>query len=233
MTRKTEISNHLANAMTLTRRGFVKMGGALFVSFALPAGFSAAPTDSPTSLDPTLLASWLEIRTDNTIRDAHRPNRNRYGNERVLRAGDCRGIERAAGSDHAHSGRHRQDAGWRLLRWFSVWNDQRSQSRRLHLPGAAGLGLDRTSCSDLQPCCRRRDRFGGGKSISYGQLVQGQHLDLKIPVSGQPTKVDPGRVHRRRGVGRFLGDRRSADETGEPVQGDRDVLSGARDSRTK
>ncbi len=26
---------------TLTRRGFVQMGGALFVSLALPAGFSA------------------------------------------------------------------------------------------------------------------------------------------------------------------------------------------------
>src|SRR6202158_3609021 len=32
---------------------------------------------------------------------------------------------------------------------------------------------------------------GGGKSISYGQLVQGQHLDLKIPVSGMAARVDP------------------------------------------
>ncbi len=32
---------------------------------------------------------------------------------------------------------------------------------------------------------------GGGKSISYGQLVQGQHLDLKIPVSGKPLGIDP------------------------------------------
>src|SRR6266478_1746945 len=30
---------------------------------------------------------------------------------------------------------------------------------------------------------------GGGKSISYGQLVQGQHLDLKIPVSGTLAKA--------------------------------------------
>jgi len=57
---------------TLTRRGFVKTGGALFVSLALPAGFSACTRASQTSpqanqLDPTLLASWLEIRSDNTI----------------------------------------------------------------------------------------------------------------------------------------------------------------------
>ena len=32
---------------------------------------------------------------------------------------------------------------------------------------------------------------GGGKSISYGQLVQGQQLDLKIPVTGMRAKVDP------------------------------------------
>jgi nicotinate dehydrogenase subunit B len=32
---------------------------------------------------------------------------------------------------------------------------------------------------------------GGGKSVSYGQLVQGQHLDLKVPVSGESARVDP------------------------------------------
>jgi nicotinate dehydrogenase subunit B len=32
---------------------------------------------------------------------------------------------------------------------------------------------------------------GGGKSISYAQLVQGQHLDLKIPVTGKLAKADP------------------------------------------
>ena len=32
---------------------------------------------------------------------------------------------------------------------------------------------------------------GGGKSISYGELVRGQQLDLKIPVTGMRAKVDP------------------------------------------
>ena len=32
---------------------------------------------------------------------------------------------------------------------------------------------------------------GGGKSIAYGQLVQGQQLDLKIPVTGTPIKFAP------------------------------------------
>src|ERR1700676_5028744 len=53
--------------MTLTRRGFVKTGGALFVSMGIPAGLLAQTAESKTSLDPALLASWLEIRHDNTI----------------------------------------------------------------------------------------------------------------------------------------------------------------------
>jgi CO/xanthine dehydrogenase Mo-binding subunit len=31
---------------------------------------------------------------------------------------------------------------------------------------------------------------GGGRSVAYGQLVHGQHLDLQIPVTGQPAKPD-------------------------------------------
>ncbi len=54
---------------TISRRGFVKTGGALFVSLALPLRFAtrAEATENPTSIDPTSPASWLEIRSDNTI----------------------------------------------------------------------------------------------------------------------------------------------------------------------
>ena len=34
---------------------------------------------------------------------------------------------------------------------------------------------------------------GGGKSIRYGQLLEGQHLDLKIPVTGEFAKAAPGK----------------------------------------
>jgi nicotinate dehydrogenase subunit B len=54
---------------TISRRGFVKTGGALFVSLALPLQFAtrAEAAENPTSIDPTLPESWLEIRSDNTI----------------------------------------------------------------------------------------------------------------------------------------------------------------------
>jgi nicotinate dehydrogenase subunit B len=72
MTLKSERPSDSTTATTLTRRGFVKTGGALFVSLGIPAGLSAQAAESQDSLhtnqlDPTLLASWLEIRNDDTI----------------------------------------------------------------------------------------------------------------------------------------------------------------------
>ena len=43
-------------ATTITRRGFVKIGGALFVSALLPSGFRALGAEGGALLDPTL---WL------------------------------------------------------------------------------------------------------------------------------------------------------------------------------
>ena len=47
------------------------------------------------------------------------------------------------------------------------------------------LGVPRSSLSE------RRDGIvsGGGKSISYGELVKGQQLKLTIPVSGDLTSI--------------------------------------------
>jgi hypothetical protein len=56
MTAKTENSSDSRITMTLTRRGFVKMGGALFVSLSIPGGLSLHAAESPTSLDPSVLA---------------------------------------------------------------------------------------------------------------------------------------------------------------------------------
>src|SRR6267142_3076894 len=69
MTRKTQSAGDSPITATITRRGFVKIGGTLFVSLAFPAGLSIRAAESQNSLDPTLLTSWLEIQSDNTILD--------------------------------------------------------------------------------------------------------------------------------------------------------------------
>src|SRR6201996_5962052 len=50
---------------TLTRRGFVKAGGALMVSLAMPSVSSATTAETKPAAIP--FSSWLEIRHDNTI----------------------------------------------------------------------------------------------------------------------------------------------------------------------
>ena len=57
---------------TLSRRQFVKAGGALVVSFkligpSLLKADAAKPVVMKNSLDPTLGSSWVEIHPDNTV----------------------------------------------------------------------------------------------------------------------------------------------------------------------
>ena len=57
---------------TLSRRQFVKTGGALFVGISLVGpkflkGDTAKTSTFKNTLDPTLLSSWIEIHPDNTI----------------------------------------------------------------------------------------------------------------------------------------------------------------------
>src|SRR5208337_2595763 len=57
---------------TLSRRQFVKAGGALVVGFSLVGpeilkGDAAKPAMLKNSIDPTLLSSWIEIHPDNTV----------------------------------------------------------------------------------------------------------------------------------------------------------------------
>ena len=68
------ISEKPANAFgpTLSRRQFVKAGGALVVGFSLAGpeflkGDSVKTATLKNSLDPTLANSWIEIHPDNTI----------------------------------------------------------------------------------------------------------------------------------------------------------------------
>jgi nicotinate dehydrogenase subunit B len=190
MNPKTPTSNDPANAITLTRRGFVKMGGALFVSFALPAGFSAAPAESQTSLDPTLLASWLEIRADNAI--VMRTGRTETGTgmsgyyaqaiAEELRVRPEAIALILGDTDKTPDGGY--SAGF-LSGMINVRKVAAYAYQSLLALAATQLGVPTSSLAVVDGIVS-----GGGKTISYGQLVQGQHLDLKIPVSGEPTKVN-------------------------------------------
>ena len=199
MTLKTETSSDspiTPFSTTLTRRGFVKMGGALFVSFALPAGFRAQTVEGHASLqanqlDPTLLASWLEIRSDNTIlmrtgRTETGTGMSGYYTQAIAEELSVRPetISLIMGdTDKTPDGGY--SAGF-LYGMNNVRKVAAYTYQALLKLAAAQLDVPVGDLTVVDGVVS-----GGGKSIRYGQLVEGQHLDLKIPVSGEASRVDP------------------------------------------
>src|SRR3984885_8403418 len=176
---------------TISRRGFVKMGGALFVSIALPVHLKAAQQQN--SLDPSLLASWLEIRSDNTVivrtgRTETGTGMSGYYAQTVAEELNIlpETISLIMGdTDKTPDGGY--SAGF-----LSGMNNVRKVAAYTHQAllslAATQLGVPVENLSVVDGVIS-----GGGKSISYGQLVEGQHLDLKIPVTGEFAKATPGK----------------------------------------
>src|SRR5258707_1119839 len=191
MTHKTESVSDSPITATITRRGFVKIGGTLFVSLVFPVGFPASAAESQTSLDPTLLTSWLEIRSDNTIlvrtgRTETGTGMSAYYAQAIAEELNVRPetISLLMGdTDKTPDGGYSAGflTGMSNVRKVAAYTYQALLSMaaiQLAVP-ASGLTVVNGIVS------------ANGKSISYGQLVQGQQLDLKIPVTGKPAKADP------------------------------------------
>ena len=175
---------------TLTRRGFVHIGGALFVSLAMPAGRPLNAAETRNSLDPTLLPSWLEIHSDNTI---------------LMRTGRT---ETGTGMSAFYAQMAAEELSVRPEVITLILGDTDKTPDGGYsagfLEGAANvrkvaaytyqalLGLAATKLGVPVSGLTVVDGVvsGGGTSVGYGQLVQGQQLDLKIPISGKPVAID-------------------------------------------
>jgi nicotinate dehydrogenase subunit B len=175
---------------SLTRRGFVKMGGALMVSFAFPGLTAIAAEVEPASAN-SLLTSWLEIRHDNTI--LVRTGRTEIGTGMSAFYAQVIAEELSVepesvtllmgDTDKTPDGGY--SAGFRSgaanLRKVGAYTYQ----------ALLGLAADKLRVPVSSLTVTNGVVSGGGKSIRYGELVRDQQLDLKIPVSGAPAKVDP------------------------------------------
>jgi CO/xanthine dehydrogenase Mo-binding subunit len=179
-------------APTISRRGFVKTGGALFVSLAIPLRFSGlAAAENPASIDPTSPASWLEIRSDNAI--VARTGRTETGvgmtgyypqtiaEELNVRPETITLI--MGDTDRTPDGGFSAGflTGMSNVRKVAAYTYQALQGL-----AAVRLGVPVSSLSVSDGIVS-----GGGKKISYGELVQGQHLELKIPVKGALAQPNP------------------------------------------
>jgi nicotinate dehydrogenase subunit B len=190
--------------MTLTRRGFVKAGGALFVTLAIPAGYFAytrnakasdgKPPEPPPT--PTPMASWIEIRSDNTI--LVRTGKAEIGTGMSayyaqMVAEELRVKPEAITLIMANTD-ETPDGGFSAGLLNGATNVRKVAAytyQALLGLAATKLGTSASSLHVENGIVSAGGTGSNGKSISYGDLVQGQHLDLHIPVTGVATKVDP------------------------------------------
>ncbi|HTS36436.1 MAG TPA: molybdopterin cofactor-binding domain-containing protein [Candidatus Solibacter sp.] len=182
---------------TLSRRQFVKVGGALFVSFGVvgPKILKAdaqKPALLKNSLDPTLGSSWIEIHADNTI--LIRTGKSDFGQGSTFTAYRQIVAEElsvpfeaittviAGGTDCTPDGSGAFDFlghGTPNIRKAAAYTHQ----ALLDL-ASEKLGVPKEKLSVKDGVVS-----GGGKSISYGDLVKNQQLKLTIPVSGDLTSI--------------------------------------------
>jgi CO/xanthine dehydrogenase Mo-binding subunit len=180
----------------LTRRQLLKTGGALIVGVSLGAKSAlehvAEAAASKNSLDATLASSWFEIRADNTI--LMRTGKNDFGQTTAHTAYKQIVAEELnvpfeaitavvmGDTDRTPDGGFSAgflDYGGQNLRKAAAYTYQ----ALLDL-GARKLGVDKK-----QLTVKSGVVSGGGKSISYGDLVKGQDLKLAIPVTGELTTM--------------------------------------------
>jgi CO/xanthine dehydrogenase Mo-binding subunit len=184
-------SRDSCGVISLTRRSFVKSGGALFVSLYLPGHSAAAGAGIPTSLDPHRLPSWLEIRADNSVhvrtgRTETGTGMSGYYAQVIAEELSIRPqtVSLLMGdTDKTPDGGYSAGflTGMNNLRKVAAYTYQ------------ALLGLAATQLQVPVSALTIVDGVvsGGGKSVTYGQLVRGQHLNLAIPVTGRTATADP------------------------------------------
>ncbi len=182
---------------TLSRRQFVKTGGALVVGVSLVGSElltakAAKAAKFQNSLDPSLPNSWIEIHPDSTI--LIRTGKSDFGQGTTFTAYRQIVAEElsvpfeaittvvAGDTDRTPDGSGAFDflgRGTPNIRKVAAYTHQAL------LDLASGhLGVPKE-----QLFVKEGIVSGGGKSISYGDLVKDQQLKLTIPVSGDLTSI--------------------------------------------
>jgi nicotinate dehydrogenase subunit B len=182
---------------TLTRRQFVKTSGVLAVGISV-AGTSPLWGDTPkgtlakNSLDPSIASSWLEIHPDNTV--TIRTGKNDFGqgsvytSYRQIVAEELSMPFEAICTVVTGSTDQTPDGGGS----FGFLNDGTPNLRKVAAyTYQALLDLAATKLGVPKDKLTVKDGVisGGGKSISYGNLIKGQQLNLTIPVKGDLTSI--------------------------------------------
>jgi nicotinate dehydrogenase subunit B len=177
---------------TLSRRSFVKVGGALIVSASLPSATQAAAgAEQGHTLDATKVASWLELNADGTI--IARSGKTETGTASTAFYAqviaeeldvDPTTVTMVVGhTDDTPDGGYSAGflGGANNMRKVAAYTRQ----------ALLGIAAERLGAPAANLTVANGVVSGGGKSVSYANLIKGQQLSLVIPVSGQMARIDP------------------------------------------
>src|SRR5579863_10073436 len=180
----------------LSRRGFVKAGGALFVGFGMVGvdGLknSAKAAATRNSLDATLPESWIEIHPDSTV--LIRTGKSDFGQSTTFTAYRQIVAEELNAPFDAITtvvmgDTDRTPDGSGAFDFLGSGTPNIRKAAAYTYQALLDLASQRLGIPKGQLSVKDGVVSGGGKSMSYGDLVKGQQLKLTIPVKGDLTSI--------------------------------------------
>jgi len=182
---------------TLSRRQFVKTGGALVVGVSLVGAellksTSAKAAAFMNSLDPTLPTSWIEIHPDNTV--LIRTGKSDFGQGTTFTAyrqivADELSVPFEAITTVVAGDTDRTPDGSGAFDFLGRGTPNIRKAAAYTYQAVLDLASERLGVPKDKLSAKDGVVSGDGKSISYGDLVKDQQLKLTIPVSGDLTSI--------------------------------------------
>ena len=183
----------------LSRREFVMTGGALFVGVGLlgsnvleSVAEAAETTTKSHSLDAALSSSWFEIHADNTI--VMRTGKVDFGQSTAHTAykqilAEELSVPFDAITEVVMGDTDRTPDGGFSAGFLEYGGQNIRKAAAYSYQALLDLAATTLSVDKTQLSVRDGIVSGGGKKISYGELVRGQQLKLTIPVAGNLTNM--------------------------------------------
>jgi nicotinate dehydrogenase subunit B len=182
---------------TLSRRQFVKAGGALVVGVSLVGAelLKSSPAKAAAfmnSLDPTLPTSWIEIHPDNTV--LIRTGKSDFGQGTTFTAyrqivADELSVPFEAITTVVAGDTDRTPDGSGAFDFLGRGTPNIRKAAAYTYQAVLDLASEQLGVPKDKLSAKDGVVSGGGKSISYGDLVKDQQLKLTIPVSGDLTSI--------------------------------------------
>ena len=182
---------------TLSRRDFIKTGGVLVVGFSFVGpqilkADATSPATMKNTLDPTLYSSWIEIHPDNTI--LIRTGKSDFGQGTTFTAyrqivADELSVPFEAITTVVAGDTNRTPDGSGAFDFLGGGMPNIRKAAAYTYQALLDLASERLGAPKDKLAVKDGIVSGGGKTISYGDLVKDQQLKLTIPVRGDLTSI--------------------------------------------